>query len=269
MKRYLLVFLALMLLMSCKQNTPPGKEPAFKGKGQLAFTANGEDFVRQGLTSKDGWKIVFDVVWVNLSGLTAYQLPKSVEELEHNIPANAPKAEIPGDHSIDLAAGDENAPPIVVGAVENAPAGFYNGLAFSLRKAASGECAGYSVVLKGRAQREGREIVFSLKFDEEIKFTGGAYVGKEIKGVLEENKRSEIEMTFHFDHIFGDGSLEANHELNQRALGFEPFAAFAVNGKVYLTQTELRTGLTPGDCEKLTESLRTLGHVGEGHCKSE
>ena len=35
--------------------------------GRLQFVANGEDFVRQGFVSKDGWAIGFDHVYINLA----------------------------------------------------------------------------------------------------------------------------------------------------------------------------------------------------------
>jgi len=35
--------------------------------GKLQFYANGEDFVRQGFVSKDGWSISFDHVYITLS----------------------------------------------------------------------------------------------------------------------------------------------------------------------------------------------------------
>ncbi|MEO1288023.1 MAG: DUF4382 domain-containing protein, partial [Chloroflexota bacterium] len=41
--------------------------------GTLEFHANGEDFVREGFVSKDGWIINFDHVWVSLSNVRAHQ----------------------------------------------------------------------------------------------------------------------------------------------------------------------------------------------------
>ncbi|MGB3613727.1 MAG: hypothetical protein WBA10_08035, partial [Elainellaceae cyanobacterium] len=40
--------------------------------GTLEFRANGEDFVRQGFVSKDGWQMDFDHLYVTLSELKAY-----------------------------------------------------------------------------------------------------------------------------------------------------------------------------------------------------
>jgi len=39
--------------------------------GTLQFYANGEDFVRQGFVSKDGWAINFDTVNITLENITA------------------------------------------------------------------------------------------------------------------------------------------------------------------------------------------------------
>ena len=37
--------------------------------GTLELRANGEDFIRQGFTSKDGWQIEFDHVYTNIQDL--------------------------------------------------------------------------------------------------------------------------------------------------------------------------------------------------------
>ena len=41
--------------------------------GTLQFYANGEDFVRQGFVSKDGWSISFDHVYIHLADVAGYQ----------------------------------------------------------------------------------------------------------------------------------------------------------------------------------------------------
>ncbi|WP_262562789.1 hypothetical protein [Acaryochloris sp. CCMEE 5410] len=68
------------LLVACQ---PSGDSPSpdattspdanASGSGTLKVAANGEDFVRQGFTSKDGWQISFDHVYAHLSEIKAYQ----------------------------------------------------------------------------------------------------------------------------------------------------------------------------------------------------
>lgn len=41
--------------------------------GSLVIRANGEDFVREGFVTKDGWEVSFDHVYVTLAEVTAYQ----------------------------------------------------------------------------------------------------------------------------------------------------------------------------------------------------
>ena len=60
----ILAVVASGILVSCG---PDG------GTGTLQFYANGEDFVRQGFVSKDGWAITFDHVYITLADITAYQ----------------------------------------------------------------------------------------------------------------------------------------------------------------------------------------------------
>ena len=52
------------------------------GHGILEFFANGEDFVRQGFVSKDGWQITFESLPIGIADIVAYQAdsPYDVEE---------------------------------------------------------------------------------------------------------------------------------------------------------------------------------------------
>ncbi len=91
-----------------------------------------------------------------------------------------------------------------------------------------------------------------------------------------------VEMTFHSDHIFGNGE-EPDPDLDDFAPGFEPFNKLAVADGcnagedfcITATQEELREQW--GDLSAtypelqyaygmLVYSLGTLGHCGEGHC---
>ena len=101
------------LLSSAAQ--APGEDPT---TGTLRFTANGEDFIRQGFTSKDGWNISFNKVLVNLSNIAAMQTsPPFDPDLNYSYSVSA-LAELNGSYVVDLAAGDETAEPILVDEVE-------------------------------------------------------------------------------------------------------------------------------------------------------
>jgi hypothetical protein len=79
----------------------------------------------------------------------------------------------------------------------------------------------------------------------------------------------EVEMTFHFDRIFGDRDTRADDPLNRDALGFQPLAELAQNGELKADWQTLEAKLTPENRELLTKAIVGLGHVGEGHCKAE
>jgi len=234
--------------------------------GELAFTANGEDFIRQGFTSKDGWDIAFDHVWVNLSNITAYQTnpPYDPDEMGANIEAEQ-VTKLPGSYVADLAAGDENAAPIPVDQVI-APAGRYNALSWQMVPAAEGDMAGYSLLLSGTAAKAGRSLPFTIGIEESYSNTCGEFVGDERKGILQPGAAADVEMTFHFDHIFGDANLPADDSLNQLAPGFESFASVAQNGAVETDLTALADALPEEQYQMLVDILPTLGHTGEGHC---
>ena len=220
--------------------------------GTLQFHANGEDFVREGFVSKDGWSINFDHVYITLADITAYQTdppydPHSGGELKGEVEVNLGKV-----YTVDLAEGGTDAPPIFVGEVQSAPAGHYNAISWKMVKASSGPASGYSLVMIGSAEKDGRSVEFTINVDEECSYSCGEYVGDARKGILEKDGTADLEMTFHFDHIFGDAETPLDDELNRAALGFEPFVGTAEDGKVDLNMEELH-----------------LGHVGEGHCYCE
>jgi hypothetical protein len=250
------LFVISIMLVSCGGGTV----------GTLQFHANGEDFVRQGFVSKDGWSISFAHVYITLTDVTACQTdppydPHSGVNMECDV-----KVSLPNTYTMDLAEGDENSPPILVGEVPNAAVGHYNAISWKMVKATSGTAAGYSLVIVGTAEKDAQSIDFSIKVDEEYEYSCGEYVGDERKGIVEEGGTADVEMTFHFDHVFGDAETPMDDDLNVSAVGFETFAGIAEGGKLDVNMSDLQSRLSSEDYQMLVDILPTLGHVGEGHC---
>jgi len=234
--------------------------------GTLQFHANGEDFVREGFVSKDGWSISFDYVYVNLADIAAYQTdppydPQSGGHIEADVEVG-----LAGSYTIDLAKGGESAPPILVGQVQDAPVGHYNAISWQMPKATSGPAAGYSLVIIGKADKDGQTIDFTLKIEIEYGYFCGEFVGDERKGIVQDGGTADLEMTFHFDHVFGDAETPPDDELNLDAVGFELFAGIATDGSLDENMAGLQDKLSAADYKALVDILPTLGHVGEGHC---
>ena len=237
-------------------------------EGTLKLVANGEDFVRQGFTSKDGWEINFDRLWVNLGETTAYSTPSSFEpqkgDTKESIESQN-QVDFEGQ-IIDLAAGEADAEPITV-AEATASEDFYNALVWGLNTAESDSpIAGNTIVMQGQATKDGETVDFELGIDRPIDYVCGEFVGDERLGIVEANDPGQVEVTFHFDHLFGDADTPPDDALNQDALGFQPIAELASNGTVNLDESELASQLSEQDYQKLTEAIAGLGHVGEGHC---
>jgi hypothetical protein len=250
--------LALVVLAACGS-----------AKGTLQFHANGEDFVRQGFVSKDGWAIAFDHVYVTLSDVTGYQSsPPYDPHTQTEVSAKA-KVALPGTHTVDLAEGDEHAAPILVGEAKDAPEGHFNAIHWAMPQAASGPAQGYALVIVGTAEKDGQTVPFTIKVEDEYEYTCGEYVGDERKGILAKGGTADQEMTFHFDHIFGDAETPMDDDLNVGAPGFEPFARIAEGGTLDVDVAGLKARLALEDYQKLANVLPTLGHVGEGHCHCE
>ena len=233
--------------------------------GTLEFRANGEDFVREGFVSKDGWSIEFENLYVTLDDITAYQTnPPYDPDRGNDIDADV-QVTLDGPHTIDLAQGNDTAEPVHIGEVQGAPIGHYNALSWQI--VSSGTRA--PLVMVGKAQKDEREVAFTLQVDKEYGYVCGEFIGDERKGFLLENGRSDVELTFHFDHIFGDAQLPLDDELNLRAPGFDPLAALARDNLLTVDMADLEVSLDSEDYQQLVEILPTLGHVGEGHCASE
>jgi len=216
--------------------------------GTLEFYANGEDFVRQGFVSKDGWSIQFDHVYITLDGIAVYQTDPPYDPQSGADISGKQTVGLNGAYTIDLAEGGPDADRLLVGSVSDVPVGHYNALSFKMVKATSGPAAGHSLVMIGTAEKDGQTINFTITVEEECDYQCGEYVGDERKGIVPENGTADLELTFHFDHIFGDFDTPLDDELNLGAVGFEPFAGGA-QGKDVINMAEMH-----------------LGHVGEGHC---
>ncbi|MEO0887322.1 MAG: DUF4382 domain-containing protein [Cyanobacteria bacterium J06648_10] len=250
----------ILPLLSC------GSQSASSPPGTLIIEANGEDFVRQGLTDKDGWQIDFDHVYVTLQNIVAAQGEPKFESGEVEI---VPTQEVVVGESpltVDLAAGGPDEPPIVVTEVSEAPSGQYNALKWEVVSPTTGPAEGYSLVLIGTAVKEGRTIPFNIQLAEEVAFTCGNFIGDERKGILEADETASVEATFHFDHLFGDAEAPDDDEINIGALGFDVFAELADSDELTVTSTDLEQQLTASDYNKFQAIIANLGHVGEGHC---
>lgn len=234
--------------------------------GTLQFHANGEDFVREGFVSKDGWSITFDNVYVHLADITAYQTDPPYDPHVTTIIDSDVEVSLPGACTVDLAEGDEDADPILVGEVQNVAVGHYNAISWQMEQASSGPAAGYSLVIIGTAEKDGESIDFTIGVEEEYRYCCGEYVGDERKGIVEDGGTADVEMTFHFDHIFGDFDAPPDDHVNVGAIGFDPFADIAEEGKLDEYLDSLQGKLSVEDYQTLVGTLPTLGHVGEGHC---
>jgi predicted small lipoprotein YifL len=269
----LLGTVALVGLTGCGGSGPAATAPdatetasADDQTGTLLIRANGEDFVREGFTTKDGWEVSFDNVYVALVDIIAAQTdPPFDPEAGGELEAEA-QVQVEGVKVIDLAEGDAAAEPIPVAELE-APVGRFNALAWRMVPADSGPAEGASIWMQGTATKDGNTIPFTIQVNEELAFTCGDFVGDERKGILAAGDQADLEATFHFDHLFGDGGAPADDGINTGALGFDPLAALADNGVVDVDSAALQAGLSETDYTTFLGILPSLGHVGEGHCE--
>lgn len=238
-------------------------------QGTLTLVANGEDFVRQGFVTKDDWNLNFERVAVNITGVTAYQTEPAFDPSQNEeIKSQKAIPIISEVTTVDLAAGDENAAPVVVKELK-ASTGSYNALGWETIPQDDGGLQDQTIVLQGTATKAEEKINFQLGFALPVKYLCGEFVGDARKGVVKQDTPAEVEITFHFDHIFGDKDTPSDDALNQDALGFQPLAELAKGGELTADWQTLEQKLAPEDRQTLTKAIAELGHVGEGHCKAE
>ncbi|MCL4234756.1 MAG: hypothetical protein KJ042_09570, partial [Deltaproteobacteria bacterium] len=244
---------AALWLPACGDDDDDDDDSADAGSGTLEFYANGEEFIRDGFVTMDGWSIAFDHFYVNYVGLTGIQVAET--ESGYSIPvkhAGHPHNDIPegsahvaatGAFWMDLAAGDDRS---LITSVADAPAGNYNYANFEVIHTTEGEHAGQSIVMIGSASKDADTVAFTIRLDEQMVFSAcHQEVDDEYAGVVADGDTGSVEITFHSDHIFGDEStLDDPDSVNPYALGFGPFAALATDGVLDVTQSDLATGLS-------------------------
>jgi hypothetical protein len=220
--------------------------------GTLQFLANGEELITEGFLApqltKDGWSLTFSHAYVTLAAITAYQAsPPYDPRGEEEITASR-RVALAGVHTVDLARGTVTDPPVLVGEVASVAAGHYNAISWQMLPATAGPAAGYSLLLIGQAQKDGHRVDFNIGSREPVSYKCGEFVGDERKGFLPPGGKADLEMTFHFDHIFGRADKDAADPMNVVALGFAPFAS-------------------ADQVHELNLQGLHIGHAGEGHCR--
>lgn len=229
-------------------------------QGNLIFTANGEDFVREGFVTKDGWAIEFNHVYVAIEDVTAYATNPPYEASETASPEGE-TVDLDAPQTIDLKAVDFDNAFVKVGETEAAVTQ-YNAISWQMPQGDEG----YSIQMVGSAEKDTQSIDFTININEEFEYQCGEFVGDERKGFVTEGADGILEMTFHFDHIFGDAGAPADDSINTGAVGFEPFATLAQNGALDIDSSALATEFSADDYDTLMHTLSSLGHVGEGEC---
>ena len=268
-KSNILGFMPLLLVGCSGEGKTKPNLTVIESQGSLGLVANGEDFVREGFVTKDGWQINFERVDVTVGEVTAYQIEGGFNpDAKSQIKSETAIRLLEEPQTINLATGEENADPILI-KESKIPEGFYNALSWKMLPGMDQTLAGdYTIVLEGTGTKADHKINFLLGFNYPTKYVCGEFVGDTRKGIVKPNENAQVEMTFHFDHIFGDQEAEADNELNQNALGFEPLANLATSNNLQLSWQDLQERLSPEEYQKLTDAIAGLGHVGEGHCSA-
>ncbi|MGY6528481.1 MAG: DUF4382 domain-containing protein [Cyanobacterium sp.] len=234
--------------------------------GFLQLMANGENSTIEGFETKDGWQLNFDHVYITVNNVVAHQTNPPFEA-QSDTPLQAQQSLdlVTSPTTIDLTLGTIDNPAILITEVE-APPGHYNAISWQMYNEPE---APPSLSLQGTAQKDDQQIAFTLQLPMDITYTCGEFMGDEIKGIVNPEEVTALEMTFNFDHIFGNGEKEDSDEINLNALGFNPLATLAENGTLEIDLETLNNTLSNQDYQTLENNILGLGHVGENNCRFE
>lgn len=244
--------------------TPGGITNA--GEGTLSVRANGEERASDGFTTKDGWALDFNHIYVSLADINAYQTNPPFDPMtDDGLPKATVAIAIPGPKVVDIATG-KNGETVLVGE-SPAIAGHFNALSWQMPGASDGPVKGYSMLMEGTATKDGKTLPFTVGIQEELAFVCGDFIGDERKGILTAGGTADLEATFHLDHFFGEGTAPSDDGINTISLGFAPLAALAQNNAVHVSSKDLKEKLSEADYQNFLKVVPSLGHVGEGHCR--
>lgn len=260
--RFKIVLIAVFLYMiigGCS-------ERAIEEKGDLAFVASGESLIKDGFTSCDGFKLSFTHVYVSVDKVKAYMTSKP-DSIKNGAKFEySEMVDFKGKKTVDLLALDYNEKASLVGLNREVKTGIYNAVSWDIVKSDDEKMKGNSIVLIGKASKNGITTPFEIRFDVENSVYAGEYIGDERKGIVLKNKQSDLEMTYHFDHLFGIS--KGDDSVNKDAFGFEKFMDLKDGSKIDIELKDIKGKISEEDYSRLIRNVYSLAHVGEGHCYS-
>lgn len=235
---YLTLALTLGTLVACGDDDD---DDSATGEGTVNVKVYGEDYIEKGIPADemdDGWAITFD------------KFDISIDELKVG------GVKITTPDSLDIAGEtDGSGHALASGTV---PAGEHSGPGYSVNR----------IEMAGSATKDEVTKTFDLTFDAATHYSDCDTTTKVTDG-----GESNLELTIHADHLFGDSLV--SHEPN---VVFQALADADADDDGEITQAELEAAdigsYDPGSeggvdnlWDFLVAQSQTLGHIdGEGHC---
>ena len=252
-----LMGLGVMGLAGCGESEAP--------KSALDLVVNGEAFAEMGMVSKDQWQMEFEQVIVTVGAVTASGVPSQAAILQPKSRSAALSWPLPSesDPEVKAAVVSLQDGPVRLGS-QPVTVGNYNQVKWTW---GSGETA--AIALQGTATQGDRTVTFNLEFPGQFQVACGDYVGDERKGIVTADEAGEVELTFHLDHVFGDGEFPPEAEINQKSVGFGPLVEATEGDEVTVTAADWEQWGTPELRRSLEKTVQSMPHVGEGHCQVE
>ncbi|MDV2998657.1 MAG: hypothetical protein N5P05_000263 [Chroococcopsis gigantea SAG 12.99] len=194
----------------------------------VSLTIEADNTIKNGLTSKDGWKLQFHHLYVTIAKMK----PAANMSYEKNH----------GNNTITLV----EVPTTIDIISPRTP---------SLK---SSENKTHAVIINGVATKDDRRIEFTLSFDRERDYI----CDRLTKGnnYLAPQPPQQIDTSLGFERLFGNAERAASDTINQNAIGFQPLANLSRNQSLNLDEASLKTYLP------LTQNLTNVNNISDNNC---
>ncbi len=204
----------------------------------VSVVIDDENFLKDSLISKDGWKLTFHHIYVKVSNVRAAKSPHLSEYTAH--PENTITfIEVP--KTIDLISQEIST------------------LQSSLHKTDR-------VVINGLASKGNKTIEFTLRFNHDSNYICDRLSDVNNASISAGQQLEEIQTSLNFDRLFGNGNLPASASINQEAIGFQPLANLAHNHHLDLNETGLKNYLSAKYYKALPKSFSNVSEMAGNKC---
>ncbi|MBZ0270715.1 hypothetical protein K8I61_01665 [bacterium] len=240
------------------------------GSGDLDFVIDGGAELRGEITSKDGWRLVWDHVYVHLTDVVAWRadIAKHAGETHDGDAGEAGDEHVSppvNDFYVELTKAAEPSVFITAGGV---PAGRYGMIEFNLSpdtpKHGDDDVFGNAFTILVDADKDEEHLFLTVTVRDAYEFLDCG-PNPDVAPVTPESAGQAV-VGIDASPIFGNVNLAGDDPLNEASIGFQPFADAATTEVLVVKHHDLHDTLGDDLAERFLDSLALAGRTGAARC---